>query len=365
MMAVLPSVKARARAQGAEPLDVLYIGSDDSIEQRLAMRATIPFEGLNVGGFRGTGLLNQAANLFRMVRAFGVARRSIKRFRPDVILATGGYVSAAVVLSAAFERVPIMIYLPDLEPGWAIKYLSRWATRIAVSFDEVVKYFDRRKTVVTGYPVRSEFFNQNEAQARAHFQLNSQESVVTVFGGSRGAQSLNRAIEKNLSALLARTQLIHITGDNPDFARMQAQKDNLDESVRGRYFITRYLDEEMPFALGAASLVIARAGAATLGEFPAARVPSVLVPYPYAGQHQDKNAEFLAARGAAIKVEDARLETDLVPAVIGLLDDSRRMSEMSAHAGALFRPDAADKISDTLFEIARQRTSSDRRVTEP
>ena len=354
MMAVLPYVDARVRARASEPLELLFVGGTDSIEQRLAKRANILFEGLDVGGVRGAGPLKQAGNILRMVRAFRVARRAIRNFRPDVILATGGYVSAAVILAGSSEHIPIMIYLPDLEPGWAIKSLSRWATRIGVSFDEVVKYFDARKTIVTGYPVRDEFFNQSQEQARAHFKLNSQEPVITVFGGSRGAQSINRAVENNLSTILARTQLIHITGDNPDWLRLQSRREKLGEPERGRYYLAPYLDEEMPLALGAASIVVARAGAATLGEFPAIGVPSLLVPYPFSGQHQDRNADFLVARGAARKIEDSRLDAELGTTVTSMLDDTVRLAEMSANAKALARPDAADKISETLLEIARK-----------
>jgi UDP-N-acetylglucosamine--N-acetylmuramyl-(pentapeptide) pyrophosphoryl-undecaprenol N-acetylglucosamine transferase len=274
----------------------------------------------------------------------------MRAFHADVILATGGFVSAPVIWAASFEKTPVVIYLPDLEPGWAIRILAQWAKKVAVSFPEVTAYFPRERVVVTGYPVRAEFYQADSTPAREHFQLNPRERVVTIFGGSRGAHSINLAVAENLRALVDLAQILHITGPADERA-FQDQRAALPDPARYRVF--GYLDDEMHLALAAADVVIARAGAATVGEFPAVGVPSILVPYPYAGLHQDKNAEYLVSRGASVRIADAALGRELVPTLAGLLNDDARREKMRAAAKALAVPDAAERIGALIWEAAK------------
>jgi UDP-N-acetylglucosamine--N-acetylmuramyl-(pentapeptide) pyrophosphoryl-undecaprenol N-acetylglucosamine transferase len=329
---------------------LLYIGRAASVEERLATRAQIAFQAIGVGGVRGLAPWNAARNLWRMYRSIGRVRAMIRSFKPTAIFATGGYVSAPVIWAGAAEHIPNVIYLPDLEPGWAIRATARWATRVAVSFPEVEKHFARGKAVVTGYPVRAEFFNIDQSNARNKFNLDPKARTVTIFGGSTGAHRINQAAVANLSALAQLAQVILITGRN-DEAWANEQVTRLPDDLRARVRVFGYLDEDLPHTLAAADVVVARAGAATLGEFPALGLPAVLVPYPYAGKHQARNARFLVERGAAMQVDDAALSDTLVSTLKKLFDSPAQLKAMSEAMRSLAQPRAASNIAALLYSI--------------
>ncbi|MEZ4768351.1 MAG: glycosyltransferase [Caldilineales bacterium] len=250
--------------------------------------------------------------------------------------------------------MPVFITLPDLEPGVAIRRMSRFASRVGVSFDEAAAYFPG-KAVVTGYLVRPEILALagKRAEARAALGLAADVPVLLVFGGSRGARSINQALAAALPAILEHCQVVHVSG-TLDWPEVTARSETVPNRLRGRYHPFPYLHDEMAWALAAADLVVARAGASTLGEFPALGLPSILVPYPYSGQHQDVNADFLAARGAAVKIVDADLDARLGHTVIDLLQDRARMQQMRTAATSLARPDAAARIAQELRRLAER-----------
>lgn len=290
-----------------------------------------------------------------LVKAGRGARQSsriLREFRPQAVLVTGGFVAAPVVVAAWRAGIPVLIYLPDIEPGVAIRRLSRFARRVAVSFPEVAEHFPG-KAVVTGYPVRAELMAaaaQRDA-ARQALGLQPDLPVVLVFGGSRGARSINQALVSALPTLLPYCQVVHITGAL-DWPTVQERTQSLSDELRPRYHPFAYLHTEMAMAMAAADLAVARAGASTLGEFPVMGLPSILVPYPYSGQHQEANADYLASRGAAIKLADSRLHTDLLPTIVNLVQDSERRAAMRLAAQALAQPQAALRIAHTLMELA-------------
>jgi UDP-N-acetylglucosamine--N-acetylmuramyl-(pentapeptide) pyrophosphoryl-undecaprenol N-acetylglucosamine transferase len=199
--------------------------------------------------------------------------------------------------------------------------------------------------------VRAEFYRVKREDSRALFQLDVAQPVLTVFGGSQGAHAINEAVRANLRELLALTQLVHITG-RADESTLRAERDALSETEQSRYRVFGYLDQEMPQALAAADIVLARAGAATLGEFPAVGVPSILVPGTFAQGHQEKNADFLSSLGAALTLAEAKLAGDLVPTVASLLRDRERLDKMAAATRALSQPEAAKRIGNLLKQVA-------------
>ncbi|MBN1656753.1 MAG: UDP-N-acetylglucosamine--N-acetylmuramyl-(pentapeptide) pyrophosphoryl-undecaprenol N-acetylglucosamine transferase [Anaerolineae bacterium] len=335
------------------PADVLWIGSRGGMEEEMVHRAGIEFIGLPAGGLRGVGAMVSMRNATQIAGSIGRARGILRRFAPDVVLITGGYASVAVGLGAWLEHVPTVIYLPDVVPGLAIRFLSRFATRITVTSEASYKFFPLDKVVVTGYPVRHEVFEWSQAEARETMGLSLEERVLLVFGGSRGARSINRAVTTGLGELLAAAQVVHVSG-RLDAGWVGAAANRLPDDQRARYHPYEYL-HDMPRALAAADLVIARAGAATLGEFPAAALPAILVPYPHSGQHQAPNAAHLAEAGAAIVVDDADLAEKLVPTALHLLRDEEMLAEMRQAARSLARPDAAVAIAHVLWQVAHAR----------
>ena len=331
--------------------EVLYVGSQGGMEERLVARAGLPQEAIPAGGVRGLAPWTVAANLVKLVRGFLAARRIVRDFAPNAVFVTGGYACTPVALGAWLQKVPVIIYLPDLEPGTAIQALSRLARRVAVSFPEAAQFFSKDKVFVSGYPVREAFLTADKATARKTYQLDHHAPTLTVFGGSRGARSINRAVSAVLEPLLDTCQVIHVSG-RLDAAEMSAQQEGLSPALNKRYRLYDYLHEEMPLALAAADLVVARAGAATLGEFPALGLPSILVPYPYAGAHQETNADFMVRHGAAVQVADAELADRLLPTVQALLGDRKKLAQMGQRARELARPDAAVCIGQEIRKLA-------------
>lgn len=332
--------------------DLLWVGSRGGIEEEIVKRAGVDFVGLAAGGLRGMGLLVTARNAARIAGSIGQARNILAQFKPGVVFVTGGYACVSMTLAAWLRRVPVLIYLPDIVPGLAIRLLGRFATKITVTSEESYHYFHREKVVVTGYPVRSDVFALDRAQARQALGLDVKEKMVLVFGGSRGARSINQALVAGLRELLPACQVVHVSGRlDADWVAGMAK--SLPENLRRRYHHFAYL-HDMPQALVAADLVVARAGAATLGEFPAAGLPAVLVPYPYSGQHQNPNAEYMARNGAAQVLPDAALGEKLVSTVLELLNDEKALADMQESTRAMARPDAAEVIANQIWQVARR-----------
>ncbi|UCC88579.1 MAG: undecaprenyldiphospho-muramoylpentapeptide beta-N-acetylglucosaminyltransferase [Anaerolineales bacterium] len=336
------------------PPAICWVGSTGGAEEKLVARAGIPFEGISAKGLRGKNPLAILDGLWTLRRGIQQARRLVASFQPDVLFVTGGYVCTPVTLAARLAGVPALIYLPDMQPGLAIKFLARFADRVAVTARPAMRHFRPGQAVVTGYPVRRKLFERDRAEARARWGLGPEDkqSVLLVFGGSQGARSINQAVSRGIEALLSIAQVIHISGQR-DADWTQAGRASLPESLKARFHLHAYLHEEMVDALLAADLVVSRAGASTLGEFPAAGLPAVLVPYPYAGAHQWDNAQYLVQANAAVTIDDADLGTDLLPTVLDLLRDSDRRAEMQRAARALARPDAAQRIVHELKELAQ------------
>jgi len=313
----------------------------------------LPFVSINAAPIRGRAPWTVVRNLVRMLTGIRQALREIEDFGPEAIFVTGGYVSVPVVVAGWLRWVPILIYLPDIEPGLAIRVLSRLARRVAVSVEESQRYFPAHKTTVTGYPVRSELLTADKSEAQKTLDLEEDLKILLVFGGSRGARSINLALSKVLNRLLDVCQIVHICG-RLDAHWVESQRAELPAHLRARYKAYAYLHEGMAQALAAADLVVARAGAATLGEFPALGLPGVLVPYPYAGRHQELNANYLVSHGAAVKIDNADLEEKLLPTVMDLLGNEELLIQMGERARSLARPRAAQHIAQELRRLSAE-----------
>ena len=310
-------------------------------------RAGLPFVAIPGGGLHGVGLGLMLRNAVKLVRGFVQAWGIVGRFQPDALFLTGGYVSAPVALACWLRRVPILIYLPDVEPGLAIKTLARLAARVAVTTEASRAYLPPGKVIVTGYPVRPTLRGVDRTTAQRTFGLDPALKTLLVLGGSRGARSINQAIMAILEDVLAECQVIHISG-TLDGEQVAARCETLPAALKARYHAYPYLHEEMGAALAAADLAVSRAGASVLGEFPLFGLPSILVPYPHAWRYQRVNADMLAAQGAAIRLEDAELRQKLLPTVQQLLRDDAARAQMAARARALAVPDAAERLAGAL-----------------
>jgi UDP-N-acetylglucosamine--N-acetylmuramyl-(pentapeptide) pyrophosphoryl-undecaprenol N-acetylglucosamine transferase len=335
-------------------VDTLYLAGPTAVDRAILSAAGVPFRQLEVGALRGVGPLWAAQNMVRLAQAVLACRRLITSFRPDVVLVTGGYVSVPAALAAAQARLPVLLYLPDAEPGWAVRLLAPLATRIALSFEVAWPALRRweRKLVVTGYPLRAEFASATRLQGQEQFGLEPSAPVLLVYGGSRAARRLNVAVAQALPGVLAVVQVIHICGAD-DLAQLEAAAAQLPPHLRARYHLHAYLHAGMAAAMAAADLALCRAGASTLAELPAIGLPAILVPYPYSGQHQARNAAFLAAAGGAVVVPDEELDGPrLMRHVSELVQDRARLAQMAAAMRCLARPDAATALAREVAALA-------------
>ncbi|GIV79556.1 MAG: UDP-N-acetylglucosamine--N-acetylmuramyl-(pentapeptide) pyrophosphoryl-undecaprenol N-acetylglucosamine transferase [Litorilinea sp.] len=365
-----------AGAEAAEPHTLLWIGSTHGMERQLVERAGVAYRGIDTGQLRVNNPLTAVVNAGKMVRGLGQSLAAVDHFRPHVCFVTGGYVCAPVVLACRLRRVPVLIYLPDMVPGWAIRWLSRLAQRVAVTFPAAAAAFGgevpQGKAVVTGYPVRAELVQaardrqaarQTLARLLSWPELAQEDGLplLLIWGGSLGARSINQATWQGVAELLPHARVLHIVGQRDwplyqEWARDQWPPTHLSPEWTSRYRAVPYLHEEMAYALAAADLSVARAGASTLGEFPVARLPSVLVPLPIAGVNQARNAQELVRHGAAVMLEDGHLTDRLVPTLLALLADPQRRQAMAEALARLARPDAACAIARELGALGRAGT---------
>jgi len=331
-------------------VEVRWIGSRGRVEEDLVKRAGLPFDAISAGGVHGLGPLRAAWNALKLIGGVAQALRLAMRFRPQVLLVTGGFVSVPAAIAGWLRRTPIVVYLPDVEPGLAVKFVSRLATQVAVSVEDSKAYLPARKVVVTGYPTRSALARLDRAEAVRRLGLESGRKTLLAFGGSKGARSLNRALASILETLLPRYQVLHISGTT-DATEAHARREALPMALKVRYHLFDYL-HEMELALAAADVAVSRAGASVLGEFPQFGLASILVPYPYAWRYQKVNADYLASRGAAIRITDEDLARDLLPAIERLMDDDTERARMQRQARSLARPDAAAQLAGVLRNLA-------------
>jgi len=320
------------------------------MEADLVQRAGLPYAAIPAAGVHGVGLRALPGNILRLARGFFAARSILRSFRPDVMLFTGGYI--AVPMALAGLSIPSLLYVPDIEPGLALQALSRLSSTIALTTETSTAYFPASKrTSVTGYPTRPELAGWDRARARDFLGLNPEQKTLLVTGGSKGARSINRAILAALPDLLAHIQIIHISGQT-DWAEVDNAARGLPAGPAARYHAMPYL-HEMGAALAAADLVVSRAGASSLGEYPLFGLPAILVPYPHAWRYQKTNAEYLVGKGAAVLLEDASLPERLAPTIFRLFSDETAIHSMHQSMQALARPQAATDLANLLRQMAQ------------
>jgi UDP-N-acetylglucosamine--N-acetylmuramyl-(pentapeptide) pyrophosphoryl-undecaprenol N-acetylglucosamine transferase len=310
---------------------------------------------------RGRNPLAMARNAVVLGKGVLAARRLIRAERPAAILGTGGYVCVPLFVAAALEKVPTLLYLPDIVPGWAGRVLARLATRIAITFDDSKRYLPAHKVIVTGYPVRSAVFGQDKAACREVFGLSADLPVVLVYGGSRGARSINRAIAALLPHLVQWAQVLHVCGREGDEEWLGAARDRLEPALAQRYHLFPYLHaadlRSMTTAFGAADLAVCRAGASILAELPAAGIGALLI--PLTAVKQEHNAQALASRGAAISIPDEAMLGGGDPTggqlwieLKRLLTDPSARQALATNSASLAQPNAATRLAAEWLTLA-------------
>ena len=308
------------------------------------------------GPLNGVSLFRRMQSLLRISLGIMQSLWLTRRYHPQALLITGGWATFPIAVACRLLNVPIAMFVPDIEPGMALKLIGRLAHTVYATTPDTQAFFPTKKVIVTGYPLRRQVLTADRPAAIAHFKLDPALKTLLIFGGSRGARSINQAIDGILPALLEDgIQILHITGQT-DWPTVNARWEALEQPQKARYHAFPYLHNDMGLALAAADLAVSRAGASVLGELTAFGLPAVLIPYPFAWRYQKINAEWLAERGAAIRLNDELLSTELLPLICALLQSPERLTSMHDASLKLAVPDGAYRAADQLLALAAQRS---------
>jgi UDP-N-acetylglucosamine--N-acetylmuramyl-(pentapeptide) pyrophosphoryl-undecaprenol N-acetylglucosamine transferase len=345
---VIPALAIANQLKKEYSAEILFIGTVRGIENRLVPAAGYPLQLVRVGALKNVSLVTRAKTAFDLPRAIWDAGRMLNEFAPDVVIGVGGYASGPAMLAAVVKHIPTLAFEPNVVPGFANRLVARFVSAAAVHFEETAKYF--RHGEVTGVPVRQAFFDIVPKRGGT--------PTLLVFGGSQGAHAINAALFRCLPVLQREAPGIHIihqTGQR-DYNDALAAYERMGESAEVFKFI-----EDMPAAFARADLVVCRSGASTVAEIAAAGKPAVFVPFPRAADdHQRVNAEALAKHGAAVVVEESKLEgVWLAETIAALLQDTERLRKMGQAARRLSHPNAAREIAAMAARVAGIQLATD------
>jgi UDP-N-acetylglucosamine--N-acetylmuramyl-(pentapeptide) pyrophosphoryl-undecaprenol N-acetylglucosamine transferase len=350
---VIPALAIANQLKKSYDAEVLFIGTGRGIENRLVPAAGFPLQLVRVGALKNVSLTTRLKTAFDLPRAVWDASRMLNEFAPDVVIGVGGYASGPAMLAAVVKHIPTLAFEPNVVPGFANRVVAKFVSGAAVHFEETAKYF--RHAEVTGVPVRTAFF---EIAPKA-----GGTPTLLVFGGSQGAHAINDAMIRCLPVLQREAPGIHIihqTGER-DYNDALAAYQSLSASAASFTFEVFKFIEDMPAAFARADLVVCRSGASTVAEIAAAGKPAVFVPFPRAADdHQRVNAEALARHGAAVVVEESKLEgVWLAETIAALLQDPPRLRQMSQAARELAHPNAARDIAAMAARVGGIEESRD------
>ncbi|MCP4705071.1 MAG: undecaprenyldiphospho-muramoylpentapeptide beta-N-acetylglucosaminyltransferase [candidate division Zixibacteria bacterium] len=332
--------------------DFLFIGTKRGLEYRMRERLGYPLETINVRGLQRSLTLT---NLLFPIVLIGSIIKSImilSRFRPDIVIGTGGYVMAPVILAAVLLGKKRVIQEQNSFPGLATRKLARMVHKLFLGFGSAERYFKNKHNLVeTGNPVKEIIGKVNKQEGIDFFGLDSNKKTVLIIGGSLGASKINENIKNGLKKLPENYQLIWQTGER-DYKEVAACAG---DKVSGRALFP-FLNR-MELAYSAADLVVARAGALTLAEIAICNLPAILIPYPYAtGDHQLKNALDFSKNGAAIVIENKQLDsTDLLGKAVEMYESGQidKMSKVALSNSGNSKKSAVDKIINEILELVK------------
>jgi UDP-N-acetylglucosamine--N-acetylmuramyl-(pentapeptide) pyrophosphoryl-undecaprenol N-acetylglucosamine transferase len=355
---IYPAITIIRALEKIGPCQVLFIGTKRGLEADIVPKEGLDFESIDISGFERKMSWQNIVNLFRSAESVLASRKLIRKFKPDIVIGTGGYVCGPVLLAASLMEIPTMIQEQNVIPGVTNRILSRFVRKLALGYQEALPHFGgSEKCFVSGNPIRPEVMSISREQGLAELELNPEACTVLIAGGSRGARSINQAMLPVHKYFAGRKdiQLLHVTGQNEYNGIVGFLKQSgIDGKNAGNIMIKPYL-YNMPDALAAADIAVFRAGAIGLAELTAKGIPAILVPYPYAAEnHQEFNARVMERQGAAFVIKDNELNGDLL---IQYLEDIIQHPEKRQHMAAaslkMGHPEAADKIAQMAVALIR------------
>jgi len=346
---VFPAIAVADEIRKLNPnTEYLFVGTKGKIEARVVPQRGYTLAKIWISGFyrslRFDNLLFPIKVIVSLVQSFIL----IRRFKPDIVVGTGGYVCGPVLYIASVLGIPIVVHESNSYPGATTRLLSTRATKIFTSFDKTEQWLKRKDNVeLIGTPTRDTLGTISKERGIRFFNLDPSKKTVLIFGGSLGATSINQAVKEMINELTnAGIQLIWQTGKSDTISVN-------DLKTKNDIWISAFIDK-MEYALAAADVVVCRAGATTLAELTRLGKAAILVPYPYAAaDHQTFNARSLVDAGAAIMITDKNIKTVLKTELIHLLSDSKKMTEMCEACRKLGKPNAGSEIAQRILDLTR------------
>jgi UDP-N-acetylglucosamine--N-acetylmuramyl-(pentapeptide) pyrophosphoryl-undecaprenol N-acetylglucosamine transferase len=342
---IIPGLAIARALQSQYSAEVMFIGTARGLEGKLVPQAGFELKLVTVGALKGVSVARRLRTLFDLPRAIFAAGKMIRDFKADVVIGVGGYASGPAMMAAILKGVPTLAFEMNVVPGFANRVVARMVSASAVHFEETKQYF--RNARVTGVPVRKEFFESGPKHE-------SQRPTILVTGGSQGARAINRVFRDAAPELMRRVpglHIVHQTGER-DFeeTRNAYEKSGIEAEVSP--FIA-----DMPATFGRADILLCRSGASTVAEVAAAGKPAIFVPFPFAtDDHQKRNAQALATKGAALLIPESELTVERIAnEVSSMISSERQLAEMSAAARALSHPQAAEEIAALAAELVERK----------
>lgn len=334
--------------------DILYVGTKKGMESELVPKEGFRFETIRVEGMPRKLNKDSFIALIELFNGLRDSNKILKKFKPDIVIGTGGYVSGPIVYRAKKNNIPAIIHEQNAFPGITNKILARYVDKVAITFEESIKYFKHTENIVlTGNPIRREILEMDKKEAYRKLDIDDKIPFVLSFGGSGGQKKLNTAIIDMIEDIgdNMSMQLIHITGKNryDDFmSEIKKRNLQLNDNIR----ILPYL-YDMAQALNIADIVISSSGAITLAEISAIGIPSILIPKAYTAEnHQEYNARAFEDKNAAIVILEKELTGKILArAIEDLIGDKKRLQDMSCNSKKLGNIYATEKIVDVIYGL--------------
>ena len=322
--------------------DISYIGSYSGIEKSLVEDAGITYYGISSGKLRRYFDWKNFTDPFRVLKGFSEANKLIKKLKPDVVFSKGGFVSVPVVMAAAKNHIPAIIHESDMTPGLANKLAIPFASKVCCNFPETLQYLPKDKAVHTGSPIRQELFSGNREAGLAFTGFSADKPVILIMGGSIGSKFINNAVWSSLDTLLEQFQIVHLVG-----------KGNINSEYVGRngYQQYEFISEQLNDVFAMTDIMISRAGANSISEILALKIPNILIPLSAAASRGDQilNAASYEKQGFSTVLQEEDLTGELL--VSSVEDVYAKRDEIRARMADSKLLDANDVIMNLIENI--------------
>lgn len=335
-----------------------FVGTAEGLEADLIPQSGYTLDLIKVHGFKRSLSLGTIKTAAELPAAVAASKRIIKKFKPDVVVGTGGYVCGPVLYAAAKMKIPTFVHESNAFPGITVKILSKYTDVVAVGIDEAKKYLPNAKKIIhTGNPVRPSILNLDSFKARKSIKTDSRP-LILIFGGSLGARDFNAAMADWVSSIAkdGKYNIIMGTGKLNQYDAVMERfcHNGIDLKDYPNIKICEYI-YDMDVAMNAADLVISRAGASTLAELTAIGKPAVLVPSPYVtDNHQEHNARAVEHGGGAKVILEGELNTKIIHNTVSdIIDSPKKLAEMAEASRKMGVPDSSERICNEILNLVK------------